>query len=186
MDDPFPWILELSTVFFSGYYFIAVNSITLLSMLFLSALVSGSEVAYFSLSHEEIEKCNLKESPVQKRMALLLSQPKRLLATILILNNFINIAIVMLSTYFAIAISNSKNDESTILITLTLSITLLIVFFGEIVPKVYATKNNIQFARFTSRLLKAFYLILKPISWTLTSISNVVEKRIEKRLSGRY
>jgi len=181
MDDPYPWFFELSTIIISDFYFIAINSIVLLLMLMLSALVSGSEVAYFSLTPKEIDKCNLRETPVQKRMSLLLSKPKRLLATILILNNFINIAIVMLSTYFAVTIIGTEKDEGTILITLTISITFLIVFFGEIVPKVYANKNNLKFARYTSGLLKTSYIFFKPLAWVLTSISNIVEQRIEKK-----
>lgn len=181
MDDPFPWFFAFSTIILSGFYFITLNSIALIVLLATSALVSGSEVAYFSLTPEEIEKCNSGETPVQKRMSLLLTKPKRLLATILILNNFINIAIVMLATYFAVAITGSKNKEGTILVALTITITFLIVFFGEIVPKVYANKNNLKFARFTSGLLMVSYTFFKPFAWLLTSISNIVEKRIDKK-----
>lgn len=181
MDNHFPWFFELFIIIFSDFYFITINSILLIILLLLSALVSGSEVAYFSLTPEEIEKCNLKETPVQKRMFLLLAKPKRLLATILILNNFINIAIVMLYTYFFIEILELDKEKGTLLISLTIPITFLIVFFGEIVPKVYANKNNLQFARFTSGLLKIFYIFFKPFAWVLTSINNIVEKRIEKK-----
>ncbi len=181
MDDPFPWFFSFSAILFSDFYFIAINGIALIALLIFSALVSGSEVAYFSLSPKEIENCNAGESTIQKRMSILLKEPKRLLATILILNNFINITIIMLSTYIAVAINNTRDSEGTILIALTVIITLIIVFFGEIVPKVYATHNNLKFAKFTSGLLKVSYNVFKPIAWVLTSISNVVEKRIEKK-----
>lgn len=181
MDDPLPWFLEFGTIIISDFYFIAINGLSLILLLVFSALISGSEVAYFSLTPEEVDSCNSGDTPIQKRMAVLLAQPKRLLATILIMNNFINIAIVMLSTYLAISFAGSSDKEGKVLVILTIAITFIIVFFGEIVPKVYANQNNLKFARFTSALLKLAYAFFKPLAWLLTSISNVVEKRIDKK-----
>lgn len=182
MDDPFPGLLELGALLMvSDLSYLLINVFLIIVLLALSALVSGSEVAYFSLSPEELEECNSSEQAAHKRMAALLSNPKRLLATILILNNFINIAIVMISTYVTWQVVDDQSSEGTVLLSLTVLLTFLIVFIGEIIPKVYANQNNFRFARLTSWLLRVSYSLFKPLSLFLMAISNVIENRIEKR-----
>lgn len=182
MDDPFPGLFELSAIISSlDIYFITFNVLFVIVLFGLSALVSGSEVAYFSLSKNDIEESKGSDISAIKRISKLLINPKRLLATILILNNFINIAIVMICTYFTWQITGSKNTEGTVLITLTALVTIAIVFIGEIVPKIYANQNNLVFAKYTSGLLSISYNFFKPLSWLLMSISGIIEKRIEKK-----
>jgi len=131
--------------------FIIIQLILLLLLLILSALISGSEIAFFSLSNSEIEN-NLNEDGRDiKRIKNLLKKPKRLLATILVTNNFINIAIVLifanLSRVFFKGIFNS-------ILTLFFEIgfiTIIILLFGEILPKVYANRNAIKFAKLMSK-----------------------------------
>lgn len=182
MDDPFPGILSLGMLLnLSNLPFILTNAVLILVLLGLSALVSGSEVAYFSLSPDELDECNSSDLIENKRMAALLSNPKRLLATILILNNFINIGIVTISNYMLWEITGTKTPEGTMVLALTAVLTFVIVFVGEIIPKVYANQNNFKFAKLTSGLLRASYSFFKPLSWFLMSISNVIERRIQKR-----
>lgn len=150
-------------------------------LLILSGLVSGSEIAYFSLTGDEIESCQQSKSPKENRIVALLTNPRRLLATILILNNLINISIVTLSTYATWNITGRTDNEGTTVLILSVSITSAIILFGEIIPKVYANHNRKGFASFTSGMLKIFHSLFKPLSWILMSMSNIVESRFEQK-----
>lgn len=161
--------------------FYILNILILLILLLLSALVSGSEVAFFSLSREEIVKFKKSNNDVERRLADLLDDPKILLATTLILNNLFNIAIVTISTYITWHFIGTKSTVANLVVALTFIITFVIVFFGEVIPKVYAIKHNISFAKKTTNLLFIGKIIFKPISRVLIVLSNIVEKRIRKR-----
>ncbi len=150
-------------------------------MLFLSGLISGSEVAFFSLNHDQILSSKSSEKRQDHLIHSLVLNPRRLLATILILNNLVNIFIVTISTFATWKIVGSKDADGLIIIVLTMAITIMIIFFGEIVPKVYANHNNLAFARFTAPLLNIADKILFPVSWMLISISNVIENRIQRK-----
>lgn len=177
LDDPFPSII-LAQIGEMPLSFYIVNGLILIALLILSGLVSGSEVAFFSLTKDEQED---PETKADERIALLLDSPRQLLATILILNNLVNVLIVTLSTFATWQIVGDKNAEGYVLVILTSIITILIILFGEIIPKVFASHNSRRFARFTSGLLLAFDRILRPVSWFLMSISNVIEKRIKRK-----
>ncbi|WKK86803.2 gliding motility-associated protein GldE [Marivirga arenosa] len=182
MEDPFPSILILTSLAESGnHWFYIINILLMMFLLLMSALVSGSEVAFFSLSHEDLAKCKVSSSPKQQTILELLKNPKRLLATILILNNFINVAIVTLSTYVTWEIVGTKETEGLLVVSLTAIITFLIVFYGEIVPKVYANQNNLSFATRMSLALNFSAKIFSPLSISLMSISNIIEKRVEQK-----
>jgi len=178
-EDPFPGILlfleQTPALFYS------INGIVLLTLLLLSGLISGSEVAFFSLSSNEIEEFRDHKNRNLNKIARLLENPKKLLATILILNNFINIAIVTLSTFLSWQIVGSKSPRGIVIVILTFLVTFAIVFIGEVVPKVYANQNNLTFARITAPMLNFFQSILHPLSWLLMSISHVIEKRVERK-----
>ena len=153
--------------------------IILVVLLALSAIISGSEVAYFSITHHELDELKKSNGKADERIAKLLESPKYLLATILILNNFVNIAIVTLSTYITWQIFAGASQAKVITI-LTFVITFLIVFFGEIVPKIYATQQRVSFARKTSGLLLLGSTAMKPLSWLLVNLTSIVERRIAK------
>ncbi|MBU2915977.1 MULTISPECIES: gliding motility-associated protein GldE [Reichenbachiella] len=181
MDDPFPGTYLLAALI-SGpeISFLAIN-LALIILLFVgSALVSGSEVAYFSLSLDQVISEG-DDSPHNKRIIHLLTNPNKLLATILILNNFINISIVMITTYATLRLTAPYFSPETVLGILTITITFLIVFIGEIVPKVYANQNNWSFAQKTSKLLSISNDIFSPLSWLLIKVSHVLETRIERK-----
>jgi len=154
--------------------------ILLLLLLAVSAIISGSEVAFFSINLHELEELKKNTKKAERRIVKLLARPKYLLATILILNNFVNVAIVTISTYVTWKLFEGIS-EATLITTLTLIITFLIVFFGEIVPKIYATQQRLLFARKTSGLLIIGTFMVKPLSWVLVNLTSVVEKRIEKK-----
>ena len=112
---------------------------------------------------------------------MLLHHPKRLLATILILNNLVNIFIVTISTYATWQVVGSTKEDGVIIVTLTTVITILIIFFGEIIPKVYANHNGVSFAKRTSGLLVFSYRLFRPISWFLMSATDLIERRVTKK-----
>ena len=161
--------------------FYVVTSLVLLILLVLSGLVSGSEVAYFSISSNDIAECRKSNRPTDARILDLLEKPKKLLATILILNNFVNIAFVTLSTYITWTVVGSKTTEGLVVSVLTFLVTFAIVFFGEVVPKVYASQNNLTFARLTSGILSFSGRFFSPLSYVLMNISSIIEKRVERK-----
>ncbi len=181
IDDPFPsFSLILLTIQFSPALFYIINGLTLVLLLVLSGLVSGSEVAFFSLTSLDIH--TLKSGNTFEKMVFrLISKPKRLLATILILNNFINISFVTLSTYVSWKIAGSNDPEGRALIILTFIVTFLIVYFGEVVPKIIANQRSVKFARFTVPFIDFAFKLFRPLSWFLMMFSNIIEKRITKK-----
>ncbi len=175
-DDPLPGALLF--ILAASPTLIIFSSIILLILLLLSALVSGSEVAFFSLTHNDIDQCRTSNSPKDRKVIHLLKKPKKLLATILILNNLINMAIITLATYVTWEITGTRNPQANIVLTLTVLITLSILLFGEFMPKVFANHNNLRFARFTSNMLRTSTSFFAPLSSLLLGISNVIEKRM--------
>lgn len=161
-------------------FYLGLILFILIVLLICSAIVSGSEVAYFSINLNEIDDLRRTGKKQDTRIVRLLTEPKYLLATILILNNFINVAIVTLSTYATWKIFEGAN-QATLIAALTAIITFLIVFFGEIVPKIYATQQRVKFAQRTSGLLMLTSKIVRPLSWLLVNLTSIVERRLEKR-----
>ena len=168
----------LLPTFFNWVVF--TESIALVFLLFCSAMISGTEIAFFSLSKTDLDLLSKEHSPAGDRVLSLLNKPKKLLATILIANNFINILIVLLfavlGTYFF------ENLEAGIrfLIEVVL-ITFLILLFGEVLPKVYATRNSISFALFMANPVVYLNRLLSPVSYLLTGLTGVVERRLGKK-----
>jgi len=165
--------------------------ILLLLLLIGSALISGAEVALFSLTKSDIESLSNDNSRSTVIITSLLKFPKKLLATILVANNFINIAIVIL--FASISEKIFKDYEIRLkLFELNFSIdliffievfviTFLILFFGEILPKVYANRNNLKFSKFMARPLKILDLIFSPISFPMRSASLSIYNMLGKQ-----
>lgn len=170
---------------------ISVNSIdasiiiALLIMVLLlvtSALVSGSEVAYFSLSPSDREGLQKSKNKNDQRVLQLLSKPKTLLANILIANNFVNIAIVGISTY---VIGNilvfSEHDKLLEILISIVGVTFLILLVGEVIPKVYAANNSLLIAKFMAGPLVIIGKIFFPLSRILVNSTSFIDKKIKKR-----
>ncbi len=179
IDDPPSYILAI--IFVSSYTYYSIGGGLLIVLLILSAMVSGSEVAFFSLDPNHLDSSLQSNKKADKAIVKLLKHPKRLLATILILNNTINVAIVTLATFMMWRVTGSQTTEGRFILILTFCVTFFIVFFGEVIPKVYATQNNLKFARHTSLILLFFNTLLKPLSVFLMAISNVVETLLKKK-----
>lgn len=154
----------------------------LIGLLGLSALISGSEVAFFSISPLQKKELEESESSNDKLIQSLLLNPKKLLATILIVNNFVNIAIVVLSS-FIINRMSWMDDLSPLLVFLiqVVIVTFLILLFGEVLPKVYATNNSLRLARFMSPFIVLSEKLTGWASWFLVRSTNIIDKRIRKR-----
>lgn len=182
LDDPYPEFFSfiLTDVFSSLGLFYPMVAACIILLLFCSAMVSGSEVAFFSLSADEISTCKISNRSVEQYIVKLLDKPKNLLATILILNNLVNVAIVTLSTY-ATWRYFGKSTEGILVVALTAVITITILFFGEILPKQYAIHHSLNFSKKTGAFLYFAGIFFKPFAALLMSLSSVVEKRLEKR-----
>ena len=148
IDDPGPGIFVLTDLLINAVSPTGVIGIVILILLLiLSALISGSEVAFFSLSTEDINKCRISDQTAEKHLVALLENPKKLLATILIMNNLVNIAFVIISTFLTWHHFGNERSDNLLVLMLTVVNTFLIVLFGEIIPKVYANQNNLNFAK---------------------------------------
>ena len=180
-DDPFPGLYLLAQILSATPLFYTLNGILLALLLLLSALISGSEVAFFSLTQNDIASCKAGNSPRERKIIRLLDQHKRLLATILIANNLVNVAFITVSTFMVWRIVGTQTTEGLVLVILTALASAAIVFFGEVVPKVYANHNNLGFARLSVGLISLAEFFFRPVSWVLLSISNVIESRIQRK-----
>lgn len=179
MDEPPSYtLLQL----FSGFGLMhAISFAAIGVLLILSGLISGSEVAFFSLKQDDLERCRESKDRLDKLIVDLLSKPRHLLATILIMNNTVNVGVVTISTFLMWEFSGTRRPEEIIVGVVTFVITFFLTFFGEIVPKVYATKHNIRFARQTAAFWKILVVVSKPISIPLLKMGHLVERRVEKK-----
>ena len=174
LAEPEPFIYFSSFLVGADVITIIIQSSFLIMLLFLSGLISGSEVAFFSLSNSEIKSYQKNESGNINKVVSLLKTPEKLLATILILNNLINVAIITLSAYFAWGMFGKS---ALVFLVLTVIITLIIVFFGEIIPKVYANKNSFFFIKKSSIIINVSSVVFKPLILFLISISNTFKSK---------
>ena len=168
--EPPSTILQFLTIDASitGVAFIVV----LIILLLLSALISGSEVAFFSLGAGELEELE-DDAPKHNRIKTLLDKPEELLGTILISNNFVNVGIVILSTFLLNTFFSPElwSPVLTFVVEI-LAITGVLLLFGEILPKVYANTVRLNFARFVVPFIFHLHKILKPISKRLSKTIN--------------
>lgn len=150
-------------------------------LLFGSALVSASEVAFFSLGPEDIEKLKSNKSKRAKVVLRLFNMPDKLLSTILVANNTLNIAAVLLAAYLSLRTFDFSFNPVLGFIIEAVGITFLLLIFGEIMPKVYATKNHIRMALFMAIPLVLLEKIFKPVASLLILSSSFVKKRTGAR-----
>ena len=185
MDTEPPGLEFLDNLDFSQI----TSFILLFGLLGCSALISGAEVAFFSLSSSDIEESEKK--PYAKKMAIieeLLESPKKLLATILVANNFLNIAVVLLFDSLSdFLFSNISTNFFGIDLRFILEVgvvTFLILLFGEILPKIYANRNNVSFAIFMAYPIKILDTLLSPLSLPMRSATVYLHRRYGKQKSN--
>ena len=176
--------LSLSIFFLDIQGILSLKVILLILLLITSGLISGSEVAFFSLTKEQLNSKSEKKSRQMHIIQKMLQNPKRLLATILITNNFINIAIVLLFASFGEDLFNQIENTFIVLLIEIGVITFLILFFGEILPKVYANRNAMIFSQaiaFPVYIIDRYFLFFLTIP--LSRITRFMESRLGQKNS---
>ena len=155
--------------------------LVVLLLLIGSALISGSEVAFFSLSPSDISNLESNDSRRSKRVIRTLKSPERLLATILITNNFINVAIVIISAFIMNATIDLSQSPALEFLIQVIVVTLILLLFGEILPKLYANQYSVNFALFMVFPLKLCEKLFHPLASFLIYSTSVVHKRMVKK-----
>jgi gliding motility-associated protein GldE len=170
--------------------FLEINTLFLLSVVLLfilllcSALISGAEVALFSLKKGDIETADADNSKSIILITSLLERPKKLLATMLVASNFINIAIVILFAYVGQFLFSSIENEVFRFLLEVICATFLILLFGEIIPKIYASRNSLKFSIALARPLQFLDVVFSPISMPLRFITIQIQNGLGKQKSN--
>jgi len=174
----------------------------ILLLLYASAVISGSEVAFFSLTPNNFADLEEENTPAAKRTLRLKESPHKLLATILICNNFINVAIAIVSDFIVrsifseavfenmargllkilpfLAVSQKSLSKGIRFTIVVVGVTFLLVLFGEVAPKIYAKLNNVRLAKMMSGTLTFLMRLLSPFSRLMVQGTNFIEKRLKK------
>ena len=181
--DPEPTFLFISLTQTINFWLLLSVGILFL-LLLLSALISGAEVAFFSLTKIELDAAEESKSGYQKTVVSLLGNPQKLLATILISNNFINILIVLIFAYIGETVFDKITSDILRFLIEVVLVTFLILLFGEVLPKVYASRNAMKFAAFMAIPLKVLNSLLSVVSLPLMSLTNVIENKLGKKQSN--
>lgn len=179
--DPEPTFLILLQ---NPNIWLTLSVVSLFLLLILSALISGAEVAFFSLSRTTLNEAAESNSNSKKMVAQLLENPRKLLATILISNNFINILIVLIFAYIGESIFANISSEIIKFLIEVVLVTFLILLFGEVLPKIYATRNSLKFAIFMVIPIRVLNVLLSFVSIPLLSLTNVIENKLRKKQSN--
>ena len=171
----------LETVFNPVTPGIALGIMVVIILLFFSALVSGSEVAFFSLSPQNIKSLQETDSRNARDVLKLLENPERLLANILISNNFINVGIVTISAFITSSTLDFQDQPVLGFVIQVVVITLLLLLFGEILPKIYANRFAPGFARSMSIPLIVTDRLFTPLIYILVRSTRLVKNRLAKK-----
>lgn len=150
-------------------------------LLFCSALVSGAEVALFSLSQKDIDDALLENPSKGKIISELLEKPKKLSATLLVANNFITIGVIILFAYLGNTIFSGISSPILKFSIEVVVITFLILLFGEVLPKVYASRNNIKFAKWIAYPVAILDKLLSPISLPMRKATIYLHNKLGKQ-----
>ena len=163
---------------------IAIGFFTLILLLIGSALISASEVAFFSFRPEEIEALKANKDKKSKAALKLYNNPEKLLSTILVANNTINIAIVLLAALLSSKMFDFSSAPVMGFIINVVVITFLLLFFGEVMPKVYASRNHTTIALFMVYPISFLEKVFRPVTYLLIFSSSFVKKKTGTRRSN--
>ena len=179
--DPEPYCLAFFFTAFSGFFTLKIVMLVLL--LAGSGLISAAEVALFGLSQTDLNEMQESNSSRGKLIVELLAKPKKLLATILITNNAINIGIVLLFSSIGDSIFADIDGTFRFLLEVVVA-TFLILMFGEILPKIYANRNRVQFSHFMAIPLKGLNYLFTPLSSPMRSVTLFMEDKLGRQKSN--
>lgn len=173
-----------------GYQFTTLDTnllfgfLAIFVLLCCSAFISAAEVAYFSLTQKDIDQCKIQKPSIANLIVSLLEKPKKLLATLVVANNFTNIAVVIL---FSVIGSNLFASIASPILKFFIevaTITFFILLFGEVLPKIYASRNNVRFACFFAYPLSILSKLLSPISIPMRSLTVFLHQKLGKQKSS--
>ena len=181
IDFPEPSLIVINQFLNFDIFNLFLQGGLLLFLLVFSAIISGSEVAFFSLSQTEIKKYAKEKNKRLTNAVNLLKSPDKLLANILIVNNLINVAIITLSAYFT---WSSFGKSADVFFVLPFVVTAVIIFCGEIIPKVYASKNKKLFIKTSSLVLIPSNVMFKPLILMLIKISQAFKNNKRELLES--
>ncbi len=161
--------------------FSAILAIILAAILLLaSGFASASEIAFFSLSPNDLNEVEEDSHPADLKIRSLLDNSESLLATVLITNNFVNVTIIMLCNFFFLSVFEFHSGIAEFVI-LTVILTFLLLLFGEIMPKIYSTQRTLKFCRFAAPGIYALRTVFKPLSYLLVHSTGFLNKYFAKR-----
>jgi len=182
LDPLVDLLMNLANPVFAGFSIEAIiGLIVLIVLIILSGLVSGSETAFFSLAPADVDKLTNSKHTKDLLILELRNKPKELLATILIANNFINVAIVILSAYLTGLIFNLDSNPVLSFILQVIVITSIILLFGEIIPKIFANKEPVMIANIMAVPIKFLRIFFKPLSFILVNSTTLIDKKVGKK-----
>ena len=157
-------------------------------LLFLSFVLAGAEVAFFSLTHKDINVLRAKQQPPYQRIVDMLEEPKILLGSLLIANSFINISIIIISNLLIDQLFNFEQFDAAWVEFLikVIAVSFILVLFGEVMPKVLATQNNIRFAKDFGGIIQFLTYLTAGLSRRLVKYSDIIERKLSTRTNGAY
>jgi len=165
---------------------ITIMVVLLLMLMVISFIVSGAEVAYFSLSYKDINVLKTKQHPSARRILDLLVEPKSLLASLNIINTLTNIGIVIITNFLVDELTTVDANFFFALMLKIIIITSILVLFSEVLPKVWAAQNNLRFAYYSSFLVSAINSVCKGISNWMVGYNDRIEKSLGGGKSSSY
>lgn len=152
-------------------------------LLLASATISGSEVAFFSLSPKDLEKLDEEKNEKDGIILRLLDQSDRLMAAILIGNNLVNVAIIMLFSLFMNGVIDHVHTSTVMVFLLeTVILTFLLLLFGEIMPKVYASHRALHFSRHVASLMQGMTVVFRPFVSMLVGSTGIINRRLADKM----
>ena len=150
-------------------------------LLFASGFVSASEIAFFSLSPSDLNDIENDNHPSDKHIRSLLDDSERLLATILISKNFVNVTIIMLCNFFFAGVIDFGTSVILEFLVITVVLTFLLLLFGEIMPKIYSAQHTLKFCRMAAPVIDVLKKFFSPISNMLVRSTVLVNKCVSKK-----
>lgn len=160
---------------------IGLGLVAIVFLFIISALISGSEMAFFSLTPLQISDIRALKTNGSKNIIKLIEKPKLLLATILVANNFVNIAIIVISTYITSYYTSTLNAPLTVLFVQVALVTLLLLLLGEIIPKIFGQRYALPFSQFMAAPMMFFRTIFYPLSVLFVKSTSLIDNRIKTK-----
>ncbi|HNW69216.1 MAG TPA: gliding motility-associated protein GldE [Bacteroidales bacterium] len=160
---------------------IIIGFILVIALLLCSALISGSEMSFFSLDSKKLDELKSRKKQKLHLVLELIQQPQKLLATILISNNFINVTVVIISTYITINLFNLSEHYILSFLIEFVVVTALILLFGEMLPKIYASQNPVAFAQFMAKPMRFLIKLFQPLSFIMVRSTGIIERKLARK-----